>query len=156
LGYNSLKVYIMPPDAESALHDSESGEEPAMPSPRDILIIEDDSAIVDFMTEALKEDGYPVRSAQDGEQGLSEIETALPALVLLDLYMPGITASEFLERLHSNGLSDVPLIIMTADSKAPEYVSIQRDVTFLLKPFDLDMLMACVARFLPPPSTPRP
>jgi CheY-like chemotaxis protein len=121
-----------------------------MPIPRDILIVEDDTAIVDFMTEALTEEGYTVRSAYHGEQGLTEIELTPPALVLLDIHMPGIAATEFLERLHSNGFPPIPIVIMTADQQASDYLSTQYNVTYLLKPFDLDALLNCAAKFVPP------
>jgi DNA-binding response OmpR family regulator len=120
-----------------------------MSTPRDILIIDDEVAIVDFMTEALKDEGYSVRSAYDGEQGLSEIAIARPAIVLLDMHMPRITTTEFLDRLCPIG--HVPIIIMTADTRAADSLSTQHDLTYLMKPFDLDALLECVAKFVPPP-----
>jgi CheY-like chemotaxis protein len=120
-----------------------------MSLPRDILIIDDEVAIADFMTEALKDEGYSVRSAYDGEQGLSEIAIAPPAVILLDMHMPGITTAEFLDRLCPIG--HVPIIIMTADTRAADSLSPQHGLTFLMKPFDLDALMECVAKFVPPP-----
>jgi DNA-binding NtrC family response regulator len=122
-----------------------------MSTPRDILIIDDEVAIVDFMTEAFKDEGYTVRSAYDGEQGLREIEPSPPAVVLVDVHMPGITTIEFFERLHSRGFCKLPIVIMTADAHATDYLSIHHDVTYLMKPFDLDDLMECVAKFVPPP-----
>jgi DNA-binding NtrC family response regulator len=114
---------------------------------RDILIIDDEVTIVDFMTEALREEGYTVRSASNGEQGLSEIASARPAVVLLDIHMPGITTTEFLER--SCPHDPKPIVIMTADRRAADALAIQHNLTYLLKPFDLDALMECVAKFVP-------
>jgi CheY-like chemotaxis protein len=119
-----------------------------MSTPRDILIIDDEVAIVDFMTEALQEEGYTVRSAPNGEQGLSEIAIAHPAVVLLDMHMPGITTTEFLGRLCPHG--HAPIVIMTADTRAADSLAAQPDLTYLLKPFDLDDLIECVAKFVPP------
>ena len=120
-----------------------------MSTPRDILIIDDEVAIVDFMTEALQEEGYTVRSTHDGEQGLSEIAIAHPAVVLLDMHMPGITTTEFLDHLCPHG--HVPIVIMTADTRAADSLATQRDLTYLMKPFGLDELMVCVAKFVPAP-----
>jgi DNA-binding response OmpR family regulator len=117
---------------------------------RDILIIDDEVTIVDFMTEALQDEGYSVRSAHNGEQGLSEMENARPAVVLLDMHMPGITTTEILERLCPH--NHAPIVIMTADTKAAESLPAGHDLTYLMKPFDLDALMECVAKFLPPPT----
>ena len=120
-----------------------------MSLPRDVLIIDDEVAIVDFMVEALQEEGYTVRSAHNGEQGLSEIAIARPAVVLLDIHMPGITATEFLDRLCPH--EHMPIVIMTADTHATDYLSTHQNLTYLLKPFDLDELLTCVAQFAPHP-----
>jgi len=146
---NILSVAPVSPDAESAFHDSKAGGGSAMSTPRDILIIDDEVAIIDFMTEALQEEGYTVRSATNGEQGLSEIESAPPAVVLLDMHMPGIPTTEFLDRLCPH--HHTPIVIMTADTRAADALSIEHDLTYLMKPFDLDALMECVAKFVPPP-----
>jgi two-component system, chemotaxis family, chemotaxis protein CheY len=119
-----------------------------MSTPRDILIIDDEVTIVDFMTEALQEEGYTVRSASNGEQGLSEMESARPAVILLDMHMPGITTTEFLDRLCPH--EHTPIVIMTADTRAAGSLATQRDLTYLIKPFDLDNLIECVAKFVPP------
>ena len=120
-----------------------------MSTPRDILIIDDEVTIVDFMTEALQEEGYTVRSASDGEQGLSEIAIARPAVILLDMRMPGITTTEFLDRLCPHDRA--PIVIMTADTRGAESLSIRHDLTYLMKPFDLDTLIECVTKFVPAP-----
>ena len=120
---------------------------------KDILIIDDEATIVDFMTEALTDEGYAVRAAQDAQQGLSQIEALPPALVLLDLHMPGMSTIELVEHVRSNGFSTLPLVIMTADQSAPKYLADCPDFTYLFKPFDLDTLMECVSRFIPPSTT---
>jgi CheY-like chemotaxis protein len=151
LGRHSLRVDRLSPGADAAFHEYEAGGGPAMPIPTDILIIEDDAAIVDFMREVLQDEGYIVRSALDRAQGPREVEPSPPAVILLDVHMPGITTTEFFERLHSSGFCKIPVVIMTADTHATDYRSIHHDVTYLLKPFDLDALMDCVAKFVPPP-----
>jgi DNA-binding NtrC family response regulator len=145
---NSLRVAPVSPGAESAFHDSKAGDS-AMPTPGDILIIDDEVSIVDFMIEALKDEGYSVRSANNGERGLSEIAVARPAVVLLDMHMPGITTTEFLDRLCAH--DHLPIVIMTADKTGADSLSTQHDLIYLPKPFDLDTLMECVAKFVPPP-----
>ena len=123
-----------------------------MSTSRDILIIDDEVTIVDFMREALQDEGYTVRSAFNGEQGLSEMEHERPAVVLLDIHMPGITTTAFLERLCPH--TQVPIVIMTADTRGADFRAIGHDLTYLMKPFDLDELMSCVARFVPPLPSP--
>ena len=116
---------------------------------RDILIIDDEVTIVDFMREVLQDEGYTVRSAYNGEQGLSELEREHPAVVLLDMHMPGMSTTAFLERLCPR--DQVPIVIMTADTRGADSLTIWHDLTYLLKPFDLDDLIDCVAKFVPPP-----
>jgi DNA-binding response OmpR family regulator len=126
-----------------------------MSNPRDILIIEDSADVMYFMSEALQEDGHIVRSAYNSEQGLHQIEFSPPALVLLNLHMPGITATEFLERLHSTASPCMPVVIMTTNKVAAHYLAIPCNGTYLVKPFDLETLLACVHRFVPPPRAPQ-
>jgi DNA-binding response OmpR family regulator len=137
---------------ESAFHESKAEGGSAMSLTRDILIIDDEVAIVDFMTEALQDEGYTVRSAHDCKQGLSEIAIASPAVVLLDVHMPGISTTEFLDRLCPR--DPVPIVIMTADTRGGDFLTIRYDLAYLPKPFDLDELVACVAKFVSPPLRP--
>ena len=123
---------------------------------QDILIVDDDVAIVEFMTEALTDEGYSVRSAHDGEGALAEIATSPPALVLLDLHLQGMPGAELLERLHSKGCSTLPVVLMTADLTAAQELTAQgkANLVFLPKPFDLDDLFNLVAQYVPPHRTP--
>jgi CheY-like chemotaxis protein len=116
----------------------------------DILIVDDDVATVEFMTEALSEEGYAVRSTSNGAQALSEVTTSLPALVLLDLHLQGLSGRELLEHLHRNGNSPVPVVVMTADYRAAQQLTVEGAIACLLKPFNLDDLFNLVARYLPP------
>ena len=120
-----------------------------MSTPSDILIIDDEATIVDFLMEVLQEEGYTVRSAPNGEQGLSEITLVRPRVVLLDMHMPGISTTEFLDRLCPH--EHVPIVIMTADTRAKDSLPTRHDLTYLMKPFDLDEMLACVTKFVPPP-----
>jgi DNA-binding response OmpR family regulator len=123
-----------------------------MSTPSDILIIDDEVTIVDFMVEALQEEGYTVRSAHNGEQGLSEITLVRPGVVLLDMHMPGMSTTEFLDRLCPH--ERAPIIIMTADTRAKDSLPTGHDLTYLMKPFDLDEMLACVTKFVPLPRRP--
>src|SRR3546814_9320986 len=56
----------------------------------DVLVVDDDRATRDVLRRTLAREGWRVREAGDGEQGLEQLERARPALVLLDLMMPGM------------------------------------------------------------------
>jgi CheY-like chemotaxis protein len=122
---------------------------------QDILIVDDEVAIVEFMTEALTDEGYSVRSTHDGESALAEINRLPPALVLLDLHLEGMPGTELLERLHSKGCSALPVVLMTADLMAAQELAAQgkAHLAFLAKPFDLDDLFNLVAHYVSPRRT---
>ena len=126
-----------------------------MPAAPDILIIDDDAPIVEFMMEALTDEGYTVRSAHDGTSALTEMSRSHPALVLVDLHLNDMAGTEVLARLQSDGSSEVPVILMTADSYAAQRLADGGFRMCLLKPFDLDDLLDCVAKYLPSPRMPR-
>jgi DNA-binding NtrC family response regulator len=123
----------------------------------DILIVDDEVAIVEFMTEALTDEGYSVRSAYDGEGALAHIATSPPAVVLLDLHLQGIPGIELLERLHSQGCSNLPVVLMTADLKAAQELAAQgkTNLAFLFKPFNLEDLFNLVAHYVSPQRGPQ-
>src|SRR6185437_10873013 len=60
-----------------------------------VLIVEDDADIRELLSSVLVLEGYPVVTAADGAEGLEQLRTAHPALVLLDLMMPSMDGWEF-------------------------------------------------------------
>lgn len=116
----------------------------------DILVVDDDSATVEFLIEALHEEGYLCCAAYDGESALLAIETARPTLVLLDLHLPGLSGLDVVKQLSRHDLAHVPIVLMTADATAAEQFPTTTFPEYLLKPFDLDTLLACIARYVRP------
>jgi two-component system, OmpR family, response regulator len=134
-----------------------ASEETDMQVSQDILIVDDEVTIVEFMTEALIDEGYSVRSAYDGESALAEIAMSPPAVVLLDLHLQDISGIELLERLHSQGCSDLRVVLMTADIKAARELAAQgkTNPVFLFKPFTIDDLFDLVAQYVSPQRGPQ-
>jgi DNA-binding response OmpR family regulator len=119
-----------------------------MPGPADILVVDDETEIVAFITEALTEEGYAVRVARDGASALIDIQARPPALVLLDNAMPVMTGCEVLVRLRDSGFDTLPIIMMSAGLNAEIFVELGAN-DFLPKPFNLDALLNTVARYFP-------
>jgi DNA-binding response OmpR family regulator len=116
----------------------------------DILIVDDDQPIVDFITEALTDEGYTVRSAFSVASALDATAARLPDLIIMDLHMPGKTGDVFVRDLKRDGGADVPVVLMTADSASAKALEAEGVAMCLLKPFDLDDLLAYVAKYIRP------
>ena len=79
-----------------------------------ILFIEDESALQKTLGDTLKDAGYEVISALDGEIGLSLAKTAKPDLILLDLILPKVDGFEVIEKLNQDKETQkIPVIVLT-------------------------------------------
>ena len=112
-----------------------------MPVHHDILLVEDEEAIVDLLCRVLERAHYTVRVATDGRQALTALAEQLPAVLILDITLPGVSGLTVLEQMHQQQLT-VPTIIMTGDllqHAASPYTGI---VQILLKPFPIAELLS--------------
>lgn len=79
-----------------------------------ILIIEDDKFLRELIVQKLTKEGYATSEAVDGEEGIKEVKEGKPALVLLDLILPGIDGFEVLSRMKEDPvLAQIPVIILS-------------------------------------------
>ena len=79
-----------------------------------ILFIEDESALQKTFGEVLKQEGYEMISALDGEIGLRLAEAKKPDLILLDLILPKIHGFDVLKKLkQAEGAKHIPVIVLT-------------------------------------------
>jgi two-component system response regulator ChvI len=109
-----------------------------------VLIVDDDRPTVDFVMEALLDEGYTVRGTFDAVSALAAIEAEAPDVVLLDLRMPGASGAELFRTLVERELTSVPIILMTADNHAVDALIAEGVKFILVKPFDLETLLDCV------------
>jgi len=80
-----------------------------------ILVVEDEADIRDLVRYHLEQEGYAVEDADSGEKALERAATSPPALVVLDLMLPGTDGLEVCRRLRADdALRDVPVIMLTA------------------------------------------
>jgi DNA-binding response OmpR family regulator len=103
-----------------------------------VLVVEDDQLLRTVIAEALREDGYAVDTAADGEVGLDLASRARPDLVILDLMMPYMSGEEFSEAMRQlDGLGSTPIILISASRQTDDIgARIGADLS-LRKPFDL-------------------
>ncbi len=114
-----------------------------------LLLVEDDRSIVGFVEPELERLGLRVRCAFDGAAGLEEARTFEPALIVLDIMLPGLDGVGVLKRLRQEG-NKVPVIMLTArDSTLDKVHSLDLGADdYLTKPFDIEELLARIRALL--------
>jgi two-component system, chemotaxis family, chemotaxis protein CheY len=121
-----------------------------------VLVVEDDAATRALLRDVLEDAGYAVRVAADGAAGLRAARAVRPALVLLDLRLPGTDGWAFAAAYRRAPAPRAPVVVLTADVDAAAYAAGLGAAGHLLKPFDLDELLALVRRLTAgPPGWPR-
>ena len=112
-----------------------------------ILIVDDDPAIRDVVSDILEMSDYCVKTACNGAEALDRIRDDRPSAVLLDLMMPVMDGWEFLrEYKHGAPLAAVPVVIMSAAQDASHAVDELGAQAFLAKPFEIETILAIVGR----------
>jgi CheY-like chemotaxis protein len=115
-----------------------------------VLLVEDDSAAREAITELLSRRGLEVLATDEGRKALELMEAWRPQLVLLDLQMEGMGGREFrMEQMRRGRLARIPVMIMTGHPEP----GVEGDAT-LTKPFTPEDLLGTMARFVPSLRTP--
>lgn len=81
-----------------------------------ILLVEDDRFLRRACEVGLRQRGYTVESAGDGEEALRAVAATLPDLILLDLLMPRVTGLEFLRRLRADPRTHALTVLVLSNS----------------------------------------
>jgi len=122
-----------------------------------ILLVEDNEMNRDMLSRRLQKKGYEVVMAVDGEQGVAMAETQAPALVLMDMSLPGLDGWEATRRLKAAAATRaIPVIALTAHAMAGdrEKALAAGCDDFDTKPIELERLLgkieALLARTGPP------
>lgn len=112
-----------------------------------ILVVEDYHALVDIETLLCQMEGYDVKSAQTGEEGLSLIGSYKPDLVILDLMLPGrLSGSQVLGKIRDDGQDSPKVLVVSAlvnQTTVPE-LERYKNVKTLKKPFKVKELASRV------------
>ncbi len=108
-----------------------------------IFIMDDDLALQAVLEYALRDAGYDVVIANDGQEGLAQLERLTPRLVLSDIMMPNMDGVETFQRLKTRLQDDgIPIIIMTALNRKPWFADLEAEGAVILqKPFEVDKLI---------------
>ena len=108
-----------------------------------ILVVDDDSSLLSTVEAILEDEGYCVKCAANGAEGLEFIEKALPKLVLLDMRMPHLNGWDFARILNERNIK-LPIVVMTAATDARQWAQEIDARCYLAKPFDLSDLLETV------------
>ncbi len=113
-----------------------------------ILVVDDDPRLLVLLADQLRDDGYDVTTARDGEEALRRLETAWPDLVVIDLMMPGMDGLTLAREVKAR--ADLPIIVLSAidagDSKADLLTEVAED--YVTKPYHYPELRARIQRIL--------
>jgi len=109
-----------------------------------VLVVEDDVMMSDMLSMYLSEEGYEVKQAFDGNQGLQLIEQFRPHLLLLDLMLPDMNGIDLCSEVRDK--STIPIMILSMRSEVSERVSALKAGAddYLCKPFSMHELTARV------------
>jgi len=132
--------------------------------PIDILVIEDDDIVARTIERTLRGHEFRITVANSGVQGLQVARRQLPALVVLDVIMPGMDGYAVCREMRADPLlANVPILFLTAKSKDEDKITGFRAGAddYLTKPFNIDELLLRVRAVLrrtrgaqPVPATP--
>jgi len=117
-----------------------------------VLVVDDEPSIRLITCLQLKQAGYAVTEAEDGEHALSMLEGSRPDAVLLDLEMPGVDGLGVLEELHSRKVfDDLPVIVFSVHADVSEVLERVEQLgcrSILRKPYARQDLLDAVRKAL--------
>jgi DNA-binding NtrC family response regulator len=136
--------------ANTGMEPTRLGKANSMQRTGSILVVDSDPPIVELLVEILTDEGYIAYAAPDGASALAAIARHPPALLLLDMRMPGMRGADLLAAVCGAGLATVPMVLMTTTPRDAAPLLVPDSIECMAKPFDLDDLLACVARHVQP------
>src|SRR5256712_8874862 len=114
--------------------------------PRPVLIVDDDMETLQAERALLADNGFRVIEARDGGEALRVVQADPPAVVVLDIQMPGIDGPTFARELRM-ALRRVPLIVLTGVADPRHEAHRCNAAPYLSQPFDAAELVRAVRRF---------
>lgn len=110
-----------------------------------ILIIDDDTELIEALKLRLQEDQYEVITATSGQRGLERFDAERPDLIILDISMPKMDGYTFIKIFKGKySISEVPILVLTGKSGMQETFALEGVRGYLTKPCDPEELIAKV------------
>lgn len=113
-----------------------------------VLVVEDDDQIATILEDTLRDEGYEVRWAPNGQEGLAVLERWTPHVIILDLMMPTMDGRSFraAQRALPPAVAEVPVIVLSGARNARAQAEALAAVAAIAKPFELDEVLRTVDR----------
>jgi DNA-binding response OmpR family regulator len=116
-----------------------------------VLVVDDDPGVREFASAALALGGFPTKTAASGAEVLADAREKRPALVVLDVRLPGVSGYEILRRLREELGPELPVIFLSEERRdpfdRPAGLLLGAD-DYLIKPFAPESLLARVQAIL--------
>ena len=112
-----------------------------------ILVVEDDPDLLALEEMILTDAGYPVRTASDGRAALARVADEMPALVLLDMRMPGMNGWDFAREFRARHGRAAPIVVVTAAENARARAEEIGAEGWLAKPFEIEDVLRAAERW---------
>ncbi len=109
-----------------------------------VLVVEDDTDILDLVSMLLREEGYEVRAARSGAEALAALDGLAPRLILLDMKMPVMNGWQFMQALGQRRGPRPKVVVVTAAADAAETAREVGATAWIGKPFDIEELLRVV------------
>lgn len=111
-----------------------------------IVIVDDEADIADVISDVLQEEGYETQVFRDAATALGFMRDHVPALVLTDLRLRGVSGRELIAQTQALHGEQVPIVVMSGVAYDIDDAA-ARVQAYLKKPFDLDALCRLVERW---------
>lgn len=108
-----------------------------------VLVVDDDPAVLSITRDVLREHGYAVATASNGQEALARVGRERPSAVLLDVHMPLLDGPAFARILRERGVA-VPLVVTTSGPNARRWAERLDADGHVAKPFAMDQLLSVV------------
>lgn len=120
------------------------------PANAKILVVDDEQGILDIVSDILRDEGYQLCTASNGEQARKLFLTESPDLVLLDIWMPGIDGVSLLREWQASGALNIPVIMMSGHGTIETAIEATRlgAFDFIEKPLSMGRLLLAVKHAL--------
>lgn len=115
-----------------------------------VLVVEDDDAYRRFLVAELSDFGFPVEGVGDGNAAIAAVEASLPAVVLLDIRLPGLSGIDVLRRLSASAEGGPQVVMLTGHGTIDTAIEAMKlgAYDYLTKPCDLEEMRTVIERAL--------